>query len=313
MKQFRSGLGHTWGLVCFALLVLLLAPLAFANPPIREDFDQPKTTFAQLKPGKDKFVFSNWSGPDIRVWSYIPTKLSPTDLPIVLVMHGVNRDAKRYRDQWAELAEENGLVIIVPEFSKHQFQGAKGYNLGGNLLIQNLADSKNTSPSAFLALEPLFDMVVGLLQSSQTQYTLYGHSAGAQFVHRFLFHQPTARVKRYLVANAGWYTLADYSEKYPYGLLETQVRPETLKLALQRDVIILLGAKDNNPNHKHLRRTPEAERQGAHRFARGIHFLRNAQAQATALDVTLHWKLGVVANAGHSNSQMAIGAATLID
>ncbi|MEQ8935741.1 MAG: hypothetical protein RIE56_08110, partial [Amphiplicatus sp.] len=46
-------------------------------------------------------------------------------------MHGVGRNGEDYRDQWSDLAEENGFLLIVPEFSQADCPGADNYNLGG--------------------------------------------------------------------------------------------------------------------------------------------------------------------------------------
>ncbi len=262
--------------------------------------------------GKGKFKFKNWQGPNIPVWTYVPASNDISKLPILIVMHGTNRDADRYRNEWAELAKTHGFIVIAPEFSKKKFPGSSGYNLGGVFT----AKTKKLRPEpiwSFSAIEPLFDTVRTALGSEQKQYTLYGHSAGAQFVHRYLFYKPDARVKLYLPANAGWYTLADPLAAYPYGLSQSNISQASLKIALQKDVMILLGDKDNNPNHKHLRRTPEALRQGAHRFARGVYFLRNAQSTADKLGVPLAWRIGVARGAKHSNAQMALAAAPLIE
>jgi len=226
-------------------------------------------------------------------------------------MHGTNRDGGRYRDDWVKIAQKNKIIIIAPTFSKKKFPKSSGYNLGN--VFDKRHQRNEESLWAFSAIEPLFDTVVQALGGNQKEYTIYGHSAGSQFVHRYLFYKPNARVKRYIPANAGWYTLADMSEPYPYGLLGAEVSEENLKAALQKDVIVLLGENDKDSNHKHLRRTPEAQRQGPHRLARGITFYKNAESQAKKLGVPFNWKVVVVPGAAHSNAQMLIGAVDFIE
>ena len=50
---------------------------------------------------------------------------------VVVVMHGVNRDADRYRDEWRALADQYGFLLVVPEFSQTKFPGDDWYNFGG--------------------------------------------------------------------------------------------------------------------------------------------------------------------------------------
>ena len=38
---------------------------------------------------------------------------------------------------------------------------------------------------------------------------MFGHSAGGQFVHRFVQFKPNSRVNYAISANAGWYTVPD--------------------------------------------------------------------------------------------------------
>jgi len=45
-----------------------------------------------------------------------------------------------------------------------------------------------------------------------------------------------------------------------------------LKSALIKNVLLLLGDKDNDPNHKNLHPAPEAMQQGLHRFARDLSY-----------------------------------------
>ena len=270
-----------------------------------------------LAEGKGRFMLVDWGGPPLRVWTYAPTQADLSVLPIVVVMHGVRRDGDRYRDEWAALAQLNRFIVVAPEFTQRAFPEATGYNLGNvfeaNALERGEMKQRDEQDWAFSAIEPLFSAVTGYLNSTQTEYTLYGHSAGSQFVHRFLFYKPDARVKRYIAANAGWYTTPDFEAPYPYGLRDAGVDESALTKALERDVVVLLGDLDNDAMHRSLRRTPEALRQGPHRFARGQFFFERARRSAEELDAPFNWRLETVPYAKHSNGEMALAAAALIE
>lgn len=278
------------------------------------DADGPTAPFPE---GKGRFVLVDWGGPPLRVWTYAPTQADLSVLPIVIVMHGVRRDADRYRDEWAALAQVNRFIVVAPEFTRRAFPEAAGYNLGNvfdrNALEKGEMKRIDEAEWSFSAIEPLFSATADYLNSTQTEYTLYGHSAGSQFVHRFLFYKPGARVKRYIAANAGWYTTPSFEEPYPYGLQGAGVDEAALKTALARDVVVLLGDLDNDAMHGSLRRTPEALRQGPHRFGRGQHFFERARQVAEEQDAPFNWRLETVPYAKHSNGEMALSAAALIE
>ena len=254
---------------------------------------------------KAQFKFNSWDGPEIRVFVTHPDGLAP-DRPVVFVMHGVQRNADEYRDQWHELAIKHQFLLVVPEFSNAAFKGSRGYNLGDVFD----ADGKEVAEAnwSYSAIEPIFDEVRQRFSVTSERYALYGHSAGSQFVHRFIFHLPNARVSQVVSANAGWYMMPDYGQDFPYGLKGSVITPEKLKLALQLPVTILLGDKDTDPNHKSLRRKPEAMAQGEHRFARGHSFFDAAEAAAKQLDVPFNWQLISVDGADHDNRLMAPAA-----
>ena len=266
---------------------------------------------APMAPERGRFILTDWGGPDIPVWTYVPIGIDVTTVPIVIVMHGTGRDAERYRDEWRAAAQLEGFVVAVPEFSDRDWETAAGYNLG-NIFREEGIDLQPEARWAFSAIEPVFDVVRDQLDSTQTEYVLYGHSAGSQFVHRFLFYKPEARVSRYIAANAGWYTMPLYRERYPYGLDGSQVPRANLLDALQEDVVILLGTLDNDPNHRSLRRAPEAMLQGPHRFARGITFYQAGKSAAEALGVPFNWQVATVEGAVHANGQMVFGAVPFI-
>jgi len=252
-----------------------------------------------------KYVFKSWSGPDLNIYVTRPVNLA-ADRPVVFVMHGTRRNADEYRDQWHDLANEHDFLLVVPEFSKRDFPGSDRYNLG------NVFDSDGSvnpeSNWSYSAVEKIFDDVKKRFGMSVNAYSLYGHSAGAQFVHRYIFYVPDARVKRIVAANAGWYMLPDFNTAFPYGLQGSAIDRKRLEKSLQLPVTILLGEKDTDPDHENLRQTPEAMEQGDHRLARGLYFYETARATAEQLGVPFNWERVIVQGAGHDNRLMAPAA-----
>jgi gamma-glutamyltranspeptidase/glutathione hydrolase len=269
------------------------------------------TVAGQPLTGRSEFTFDGWAGPPINARLFVPDGVTP-DTPIAIVMHGWSRDVERYFADWSALGAEYGFIVVVPYFPVEDFPGSNEYNLG------HVFDSANGAqrPEAewtFSAIEPLFDHVVIMLGSDQDQYTLYGHSAGSQFVHRYLYYKPDARVKQYLAANAGWYTLPDFNTKYPYGLGDAGIGARALSAALGKNVVLLLGREDTDYNDPDLRKTPEAAMQGLNRFTRGHEMFYRARERAQASEATFNWRLVIVDEAGHVNAQMARTAAAMIE
>jgi hypothetical protein len=270
------------------------------------------TSVSSIPEGNGTFAFSEWAGPTIPVWTYVPDGADPRDAPILFVMHGAKREPQRYLSDWIEGAQQGGFIIIAPEFSRAQFSTSRYYNLGG-VFDRRSEIARPEEQWAFSAIEPLFDEVVERLGGKQTHYTLYGHSAGSQFVHRFLMLKPNARVKRFLAANAGWYTFADPTINWPFGLAGAPSHEGDLRKALAKDVVILLGDQDSDPNHESLNRSDGAMRQGPHRFARGQAFFSEAQTLAQRNGWEFGWSLRVIPGVAHSNGGIAKGAFDLVE
>ena len=254
-----------------------------------------------LEIGKGSFMFNDWAGPAIKIWYYVPEKID-AESNVLIVMHGAKRDADRYRDQWIEAAEQSNCILVVPEFSKEAFPKSRLYNLGG--VNDKKGNPLNSKYWTFSVIEPLFDEVIGRTRSEQNKYIMYGHSAGSQFVHRYNYFMPEARMKRAIAANAGWYTLANNTQKYPYGIEQTGLNKENLQKAFARELIILLGDKDINTQDKNLRKTEEAMQQGQHRFARGKLFFAYSSKVAKKMQTEFNWQLAVVHDADHDNAKM---------
>ena len=258
---------------------------------------------------RGQFTFTGWAGPSLRVWYQLPGAVTP-DTPVVVVMHGVNRDADRYRDEWSALAQQHGFIVVVPEFDAQRFSGARGYNTG--FFTEADGTPRARALWSFAAIEPLFDDVRRRFGTQVPRYTIYGHSAGAQFVHRFVMFMPEARIEQAIAANAGWYTMPDPAQAFPYGLGNTPLDEATLLAALRKPLLVLLGTADTDTKDPDLRTTPEANRQGPHRYARGQSFYAEGSKAAAKLGAPFGWTLERVPGVGHKNGLMAQAAAKRI-
>ncbi len=254
---------------------------------------------AALTP-RDSFDFTQ-TGHHVKVWYYAPAGLGP-EAPVVFVMHGVGRNGEDYLNDWTASADERRFLLVVPEFSKAEFPGDEGYIYGNT--VDKAGASLPREQWSFSMIEPIFDAVRERTGNHRTSYLLFGHSAGAQFVQRFLYFVPSARVARAVVANAGWYMLPDLAVAFPYGLKGTPVDEAALRAALTRPVVVLLGTADLDPTAKALRHTPEADAQGPHRFARGHFFFAQAQAAAAKLKLLSGWSLATAPGIAHSDKGM---------
>lgn len=267
-----------------------------------------------IKNGKSKFSFQDESlnkGKAIDVFTYVPQNYNE-NTPILFIMHGNKRTAEKYRNDWISIADSNNAVLVAPLFSRENgFPEDDHYNMGNMFKMdeeENLLDKNPESEWSYSLINPIFDFVVKDLKNNSKSYMIYGHSAGSQFVHRFLFFKPEAKVTKAVCANAGWYTMPEFDQTFPYGLKNTTASKNSLKKLYQKNVAILLGDQDIDVNHKSLRRTPEAMKQGVHRFERGHSFFEANKNWAKELDVEFNWKLETVPGVAHSNSGMAKGA-----
>jgi poly(3-hydroxybutyrate) depolymerase len=247
------------------------------------------------------FAFEQ-GGRRVTVWYHQPAGLA-VDAPVLFVIHGVGRNGEEYLADWIEHADAHGFVLVVPEFSKKEFPGEESFN-SGNLFGAAGALTPREQWS-FSMIEPVFDAVRARLGLTRNDYRLYGHSAGAQFVQRFLYFVPDARVTRSVAANAGWYMLPELTTAFPYGLRGTPADAAALRRAFAQPLVVLLGEADTDAKHASLRHTPEADAQGLHRFARGQFFFSRAWTIAAEMNTPFHWTLATAPGIAHSNKGMA--------
>lgn len=257
--------------------------------------------------GSDQFVFTDpalGAKRPVTVFTYVPRRAELKDATILFVLHGFHRSAKAYRDDWAYHADRVGFIIVAPLFEQKiwgsDYSTPPARERHGN---------QDRVQSSFLLIEHLFDALRAASGSRRERYQIYGFSEGGQFVHRLVLTMPEARYSRAVIGTPGWYTMPDFEVNWPHGLRHTQTDRATLKKILERDVVLLLGGADNDPNHPDLSRTEKSMAQGPHRVARGENFFRQVRARADELHAKLGWRMQIVPGVGHTPKKMSGTAA----
>ena len=275
-----------------AALLAAACTCAFASTPIPN--------------GKWSFVFVDARGRadrPIRVYTYRP-RACDTTCPITFVMAGVKRDASRYRDYWELLADRYHILIVAPEFSQEHWPKAEAYNQG------DVRDQPDREKWAYSAIEHLFDEV----RDGQAGYSIFGHSAGGQFVERMALLRPDNRATLMMAANPGWYLMPEWRKDkalapYPYSLVDSPAGESQLKQALAHRFVLLLGEKDTDADAQSLNESEGAKKQGAGRLDRGENFFKAATAAAQELHVPFKWELLEAPDTAHDGAAMSRFAA----
>jgi poly(3-hydroxybutyrate) depolymerase len=256
------------------------------------------------------FVFTDkgyFADKPVTVYYYKARSAGP-DARVMVVIHGAERQGSRMRDNWVPFAEKNRLIVLAPEFDEARFS-SRLFNMGG-------IESRDRSQWSFQLVEHLFDFARADEGLSTPDYLLFGHSAGGQFVHRFMLLAEAPRVSVAVAANAGSYTMPVYpglmDDKFPYALDERIVSPDKLKQVFARKLVVLLGEADTQTDAANLPRARQAAVQGANRFERGSRFFAQAQAQAQKLGTPLAWERVTVPGVGHDSRRMSQAAARLL-
>lgn len=313
--------------------LLLTGSAALLGACAGHRFKQPRDI--AVRPGADHFTIAGGKGHEqhlITVHYYRPRAFTARS-PILLVLPGAGRNGFDYRDAWVPFANASGVLVAVPSYAENDYDFA-AYQMGGVIRNLRIGPPREGSTASVLHLrdedlsfevnprrdewlfndfDRLFHVIKKATGSKVSGYDMFGHSAGAQVLHRHVLLFPGSHARRIVAANAGFYTLPDLAQPQPVGLAGLGVDRRSLRLSFSRQLLLLLGEKDDDAESGGLQlHTPLIDSQGKDRLARGRYFHAFAEARARTLQADFLWDLRVVPEIGHDFRGMARVAAKIL-
>lgn len=114
---------------------------------------------------------------------YVPTshQKATRPLPLVVVVHGTNRTAERYRTMFREFAEEHDCIVLAPLFPAGIID-PDDLNNFKRILYHDIRFDE--------VLLSMIDQIGARYRVDTERFLLHGFSGGGQFVHRFAYLHP---------------------------------------------------------------------------------------------------------------------------
>ncbi len=235
--------------------------------------------------GRSQVEFS-LQGTPLTLFTYKPAGYK--DGPLLIVFHGVGRNADDYRDFAITLAERFGVLIVAPHLDPRRFP-EEWYQRGG--LLDADGKAKPREQWMFNVVGKIVAEVRAREQKPALPYYLIGHSAGAQFLVRLAAYLP-GEARRIVSGNAGSLLFPSLDHPFGYGLggLPPELRDDAM---LQRyfaaPLTLYLGTADITPRRR-FDASPPAMKQGPHRLARNRACFEMARKLAQERGWVFNWR-----------------------
>jgi len=227
----------------------------------------------------------------LRYFVYVPKKRNGYTSQFVSV-HGVSRNAREHADRFAPLAEEYGVVLVAPLFSRRHFGDYQRLGRAGS------------GRRADQAIQLITREIESLTGADSSKISLFGFSGGGQFAHRYAMAHP-GRVRQLVIGAAGWYTYPDESCPYPYGTASTPGLKGisfNVRRFLQVPACVLVGQWDikQDPGLNQSRRIQR--QQGTTRLERGRRWIDAMNQAAIAHGMVTSYEFSILPGVDHDFS-----------
>lgn len=220
--------------------------------------------------------------------------------PLVVVFHGLNRNADTYLENSCVLGDQLGAIVVAPRFDLERFS-THAYQAAGLFKDGKLLPREEWTVSF---IPQIVDEIRRRERSPDKPYYLIGHSAGGQFVERLAAMTPSD-AKRIVATNPGSHIFPTRDVRYPHGfggLPEELSNNEALKRYLAQPLTLYLGTADTGK--KNLPDAPAAVEQGVTRYERGKNCFHCAEELAKKNGWAFNWRLVEAPGIDHSSKDM---------
>jgi dienelactone hydrolase len=236
-------------------------------------------------------------GTQLDVFTYRPA--SCANPALLLVFHGLNRNADEYRDYAQPIADKRCMIVVAPLFDDERFP-SWSYQRGG-IVRRHAVQSQDS-----WTIRHAVALIDWARQEERRPLDVYmiGHSAGAQFLSRLAAFLPTS-ARRIVIANPSTHVFPDLDTAAPFGFGGVYPRGSdvsNLQRYLATPVTIFIGAEDTGDKDRND--TPEASAQGVTRFDRGRNAFAAGRAMAQSRGWAFNWRLVELSGVGHSARKM---------
>ncbi|PJZ52328.1 hypothetical protein [Leptospira adleri] len=134
---------------------------------------------------------------------------------VLIIIHSKAYDWDHYLKFGKSIADALRVPLVVPVFKKEYWNDyavvIDGKQRGDIFLQENL---KKVESEHKVNINRLY---------------MYGHSGGAQFVHRYILMYGS-RVRKAFISAPGWYTFPDFGKEFPTGLQKRKDFPDDVSL-----------------------------------------------------------------------------------
>ena len=284
--------------VCFLLVAVTIGT---AGDPAEE------TTAVHGRAVLEKHEFGD-------AWVYRPDAVQDNAANTALIIaHGMPGEdetaveaSEVFIKRWTAFADEHKLVLIAPAFDEARYRkayggyrGLFGRDIGADAFVERLVEFERTKT-----------------EINEQSLLLYGHSAGGQFVCRFVLQHPD-RVRAAVLSAPGRYAFPDPNAPWPYGMGRFErtlhwggsgpnarkreiVKPDPRSFlrAATKPIAVVVGGRDLEPQPR------RPAHHGANRIELARQWVREMNALAKSHDEKSRLRGMIVPKIGHNSRQL---------
>ena len=270
------------------LLLLLVLPIYINAAEIKQ------TTFAY------------WDKPDVEIFYITPEKINK-DTKVIFVIHGNSRNAEDYLSAWIPHVINKNVIVAAPQFRKIDFR---------YFFLLEMAESSgkvNSNNNEYInnSISLFFNYLKSKFSLSTETYRMFGHSAGAQFTHRYMLLSMDNRISNTVIANAGWYTFIT-DDEFPYGINNSPIKisNEQIKWFVSKKANLLNGSDD--VGFPSVKNSKGANLQGLTRVDRAANYFDSLIMSAENRGYALRWNYRVLDRVDHDYIKVTPYAAQIL-